>query len=270
MTDVKRAAHQAHQSDTVDVAIRIGMIAYGVVHLMIGWLALQVAFGEKAKQASSSGAMHALASQPFGAVLVWGVAIGMFLLVLWRGLEAWQSFQTEDGADRAKTMVSQIGKGILYATLAFSAAKTAVGESSKKGGGTDSFTAQLLSVTAGQLLVGAVGLGVLVYGGYYVYQGWTDKFLEKLDGKGSSGHSGTAFRWIGKAGYFGKGIAVGMIGALFIYAAATHDAKKSAGLDQALQEIADQPFGQVLLAVIAVGIGCYGIFAFARARHLSR
>lgn len=269
MTDVKRAAHQAHHSDTVDVAVRIGMIAYGVVHLMIGWLALQIAFGEKASQASSSGAMHALANQPFGAALVWGVAVGMFLLVLWRALEAWQSFQTEDGADRAKTIVSQIGKGILYGVLAVSATKTALGDSSK-GSGTDSFTSQLMSVTAGQLLVGAVGLGVLVYGGYYLYQGWTEKFLEKLDGKGSSGHSGTAFQWIGKAGFFGKGIAVGMIGALFIYAAVTHDAKKSAGLDQALQKIADQPFGQALLALIAVGIGCYGIFAFARARHLSR
>ncbi len=270
MTDVKRAAHQAHQSDTVDVAVRIGMVAYGLVHLLIGWLALQIAFGEKAKQASSTGAMHTLASQPFGAVLVWGVAIGMFLLVLWRALEAWQSFHTEDGADRAKAMVSQIGKGVLYATLAFSAAKTAVGESSKKGSGTDGFTAQLMSVTAGQLLVGAVGLGVIGYGGYYLYMGWSGKFLEKLDGEGRSGNSGTAYQWIGRVGFVAKGLAIGMIGALFVYAAVTHDAKKSAGLDQALQEIADQPFGQVLLAVIAVGIGCYGVFAFARARHLSR
>lgn len=266
---MKRAARQASSSDAVDLAVRIGLVAYGVVHLMLGWLALQVAFGEKSKQASSTGAMHALANQPFGAVLVWGVTVGMFLLVLWRGLEAFQAYRDEDGADRAKTMTSQIGKGILYAVLAFSAAKTALGDSSK-GSGTDSFTSQLMSVTAGQFLVGAVGLAVIGYGGYYVYQGWTKKFLEKLDGKGQSGNSGTTYEWIGRVGFVAKGLAIGMIGLLFLYAAVTHDAKKSAGLDQALQEIADQPFGQVLLAVIAVGIGCYGLFAFARARHLSR
>ena len=31
-----------------------------------------------------------------------------------------------------------------------------------------------------------------------------------------------------------------------------------------------QPFGPVLLGLIAIGIGCYGLFCFARARHLSR
>jgi len=269
MTDVKRAAGKTHQSDSLDIIVRIGLVAYGVVHLMVGWLALQVAFGEKSEQASSSGAMHALADQPFGAVLIWGVAIGMFLLVVWRALEAWQAFHTEDGSDRAKRMVSQLGKGVLYAVLAFSATKTALGDSSG-GSGTDSLTSQVMQMTAGPFLVGAVGLAVLGYGGWYVYQGWTEKYLEKLDGQGTSGDTGKAFKALGKAGYIAKGGAIGLIGGLFVYAAATHDAQKSGGLDQALQEIAKQPFGQGLLTLVALGIGCYGLFAFARARHLSR
>ncbi|MGN6783118.1 MAG: DUF1206 domain-containing protein [Marmoricola sp.] len=31
-----------------------------------------------------------------------------------------------------------------------------------------------------------------------------------------------------------------------------------------------QPFGPWLLALVALGIGCYGLFALVRARHLSR
>jgi len=60
------------------------------------------------------------------------------------------------------------------------------------------------------------------------------------------------------------------VGGLFLYAGFTHDPKKSGGLDQALHKVLEQPFGQLLLVAIGVGIGCYGLFCFARARHLSR
>ncbi len=270
MNDVKRAADRADNSDVLEHVIRGGLVAYGIIHILIGWLALQIAFGEKAKQASGTGALEYLAKQPLGGVLIWVVALGMVALVIWRLLEVWQSYRTDDGSDRVKEIVQQLFKGVLYAALAFSALQVATGQSGGGGGGTDSMTADLMKATAGQLLVGAVGLGVLAYGAYYVYQGWTEKFLEKLDGRPQSAEISKAYRWLGKAGFVAKGIAIGVIGGLFIYAAATHDPKKSAGLDQALQEIVQQPFGQVLLTLVAAGIACYGLFAFARARHLDR
>ena len=61
-----------------------------------------------------------------------------------------------------------------------------------------------------------------------------------------------------------------IVGSLFLYAALTHDPKKSGGLDQALQTVLEQPFGQALLTAIAIGIAAYGLFCFARAKHLSR
>jgi len=269
MTDVKSPADKAGKSDALDHVIRGGLVAYGVIHILIGWLAIQIAFGEKAREASGTGALEYLAKQPLGEVLIWVVAIGMVVLVMWRLLEAWDAFHTQDGADQVKGVVSQLGKGVIYAILAFSALKVAAGQSGG-GGGTDSMTADVMKVTGGQLLVGAVGLGVLAYGGWYVYQGWTEKFLEKLDGHPQSSNVSKTYRLLGKAGFVSKGIAIGVIGGLFLYAAATHDPKKSGGLDQALQEIVQQPFGQVILTVVGVGIACYGLFAFARARHFSR
>jgi hypothetical protein len=280
MGEIQQAAQRAHQSDALEVTIRIGLVAYGVVHVLIGWLAVQVAFGEQSAQASSTGAMHTLASQPLGAALVWVVAIGLVALVVWRGLEAWQVWRTEDGADRLKGMLGQGLKAVIYAVLAYTALKTAISDTTGGGGGggkgggggggsTDSLTAQLLAMPGGTFLVGAVGLGVIGYAGYYVWQGWTDKFLEKLDGVPQSKEVSTAYRILGKVGFIAKGVAIGVIGALFVYAAVTHDPDKSAGLDQALQEIAQQPFGQVLLVAVAIGIASYGVFCFARARHLS-
>ena len=269
MSNISRAAHQADNSDTLDLVIRVGLVAYGVIHLLIGWLALQIAFGEKAKNASGSGALEYLARQPLGGFMIWVVAIGMLALVVWRLLEAWQAWRTEDGSDRVKTMVSQLFKGVLYAVLAFSALQVAL-NSSGGGSSTEGLTAQLLKLPGGQLIVGAIGVGIIAYGGYYVYQGWSDKFLEKLDGRPQNPEVSKAYRWVGKAGHIGKGVAVVVIGALFTYAAITHNPNKSAGLDQALQEVAQAPFGQVLLTLVAIGIACYGVFAFARARHFDR
>lgn len=270
MTDVRRADQTGNNSDAVDHVIRGGLVAYGVIHILIGWLAIQLAFGEKAKQASGTGALEYLSNQPLGGVLIWLVAIGMVALVLWRLLEAWQAYRAEDGADRVEGVVSQLFKGVVYAVLAFSALQVALGQSGGGGGGTDSMTAELMKMTAGQLLVGAVGLGVLAYGAYYVYLGWTEKFLQKLDGHPQNTEVSKAYRLLGKAGFVAKGIAIGLIGGLLIYAAVTHDPKQSAGLDQALQEIVRQPFGQVLLTLVGAGIACYGLFAFARARHFDR
>jgi hypothetical protein len=270
MTTASRAASQAENSDALDLVIRVGLVAYGVVHLLIGWLALQIAFGEQAKQASGTGALEYLAKQPLGGVLIWVVAIGMIALVVWRLLEARREMRlADDGGDAAKGVAGQLLKAVLYAVLAWSALQVALNQS---GGGssTDSLTASVLQMTGGQLIVGAVGLAIIGYGAYYVFQGWTDKFLEKLDGGPKTPEVSKAYRWSGKAGYIAKGVAIVLIGGLVVYAAATHDAQKSAGLDQALQKVVQQPFGQVLLALVALGIACYGLFAFARARHLDR
>ena len=120
----------------------------------------------------------------------------------------------------------------------------------------------------GTLLVGGLGIGVLAYAGYYVWQGWSEKFLRSWTAGPATATSPRPTSYLGKAGFIAKGVAIGVIGGLMVFAAVTHDAKKSAGLDQALQEIAQQPFGQALLVAVALGIGCYGVFCLARARHM--
>jgi hypothetical protein len=266
--DVKETAEEVHDSDGFDKAIRAGFVVYGVIHLMLAWLALQVAFGHSSKAASSTGALQALAHQPLGGFLIWVIAIGMFVLALWRLLEAWVGHDYYDGGKKARKKAVSLLKAILYGYIGYSAITVATG--SQSGGGSQSTTAQLLNMTGGQLIVGAIGLAIIGYGGNLAHRGWSEKFLEHLDAEGKSGEAGKAYTWVGKIGHIAKGIALALVGGLFCYAALTHDAKKSGGLDQALQKVVQQPFGQVLLAAIAVGIACYGLFCFARARHLSR
>jgi hypothetical protein len=266
----EQAGRKAANSEWLDYAIRIGFVAYGVVHLLIAFLAFQLAFGKGGgKSASQKGALTELARQPFGHAMVWAVAIGMLLLVVWRGLDAIFGHNEKDGGDKLKGRAVSAGKGLLYAVIALSAFKTATGSQSK-GGGSQTMTAKVMGWPGGQLIVIVVGLAIVGYGGYMAWRGWTEKFKEHLDAEGKSGESGKAYILFGRIGYIGKGISIALVGALFVYAGATHSAKKSGGLDQALHKVLQQPFGQVLLFLIAVGIACYGLFCFARARHLSR
>ena len=58
---------------------------------------------------------------------------------------------------------------------------------------------------------------------------------------------------------------------LFLYAAFTHDAKKSGGLDVALHKVLEQPYGAPVLVVMALGFGVLrAVLLRAWARHLDR
>jgi len=271
MGRAEQKGREVERSDTLDHLVRAGMVAYGVVHLLIAFLAIQLALGERSGEASAQGAMQELASQPFGRAMVWAVAIGMVLLVLWRIIEAVFGHRDEEGGTRTRKRLVSAGKALVYGALAVTAIRVAVGSGGSGGSGSKTMTSRLMSAPGGQWLVVAVGLAVIAYAANLAYRGWTEKFAEHLETEGKLGTSGAAYLVLGKVGHIAKGIALAIVGGLFCYAGITHDASESSGgLDQALNKVLQQPFGQVLLIGIALGLGCYGLFCFARARHLDR
>jgi hypothetical protein len=264
-----QAGRKADDSAWMDRAVRVGLVSYGVVHLIIAWLALRLAFGDGGGKATGKGAFQQLAQSSAGLVSLYVAAAGFLALVVWQLLEAVWGHRDEDGGKRVFKRLTSAGKAVLYGTFGVSAFTTAIGSSSG-GGGTDGITARLMRLPGGPLIVAAVGLGILGVAGFLAYRGWTEKFRSKLEAEGQTGQDGRAYVLFGKVGYLSKGVALAIVGFLFLYAAATHDPEKSGGLDAALHELLQKPFGAVLLVVVAIGLGCYGLFCFAWARHLDR
>jgi hypothetical protein len=114
----------------------------------------------------------------------------------------------------------------------------------------------------GRFLVVLVGAGVVVVGGYHVYKGWRKKFLEDLED-----HPGQWATRAGRVGYIAKGVALAIVGFLFCAAGFHGNAKEATGLDGALRSLRDEPFGTVLLVVMAAGFAAYALYSFSRSRH---
>ncbi|MGI8949320.1 MAG: DUF1206 domain-containing protein [Ornithinimicrobium sp.] len=261
----EQKAEQVGDHPALEKAARAGYAMNGLLHLVIAGILVQIAIGSGGGQASSSGALSQISQAPFGQVLLWIGAVGYAGLALWQLLQGAVGPHEEGNsgwADRAK----ELGKGVTYAVLAFTTYKFATGGGSSGGGKTSDFTRTLMQAPAGQALVFAIGLGVLVVGCYHVYKGATKGFLDDLKGN-ESGDLGKAVIVAGMVGYIGKGIALGAIGVLFALAALTRDPEQATGMDGALKTLAGNTGGMAVLLAIAVGFLGYGLYSFARAKH---
>lgn len=265
-SDAKDGARQVKESESLTWLVRLGLIAYGVVHILIGWLAVQLAFGDSEGAPDKGGALHQLAETPVGKPLLWVLALGFLALVIWQLAEAAVGHEDDDGAKRLAKRALSVGKAVVFGLLGWSSAKIAAGSGSGGGSTEETWTARLMEQPAGQWLVALVGLAILGLGVGLAWYGLAEKFKEDLDG-GTSGHTGKAIVLLAKVGYVAKGIAFGVLGVLFVIAAVEHDPQKGGGLDDALKTMLDQPYGPVLVTTVGIGIAAYGVYCFARARH---
>ncbi len=263
----EQKAREVNDNPWFERGVRVGLVGYGIVHLLIGWLALQLAFGDRSGSPDQQGALQQIAQESYGDVLLWMIGIGLLFMAVWQVFEALWGHTSRDEPKRTIKRVGSAGKVVIYAVVGISSIKFAMEAQSGGKSSTDSMTADLMKQTAGQWLVAAVGIVIIVVGVMQVKRGVTKSFTKDLTGGATSGTSGTAVEKFGQVGYISKGIAIGVVGILFVWAAWDHDPKKAGGLDTALRKILDQPFGPVLLAAIALGIIAFGLYCFAWAKY---
>jgi len=246
-----------------ELAARAGYAVSGVLHILIGVLGLRLAFGSGGEDADQSGALSAIAGNPFGAVVLWFSVVALFALGAWQVAKAIHGgFGSDDTGERAKA----VGRAAVYIALGFAALSFARGGGSDASTQTADATAKLMEAPFGRILVGAVGLAIVGVGIYHVYKGWKKKFLEDLQ-RLPSGTAGPWVRRLGVLGYVAKGVALGIVGVLFVTAAVTADPSKSTGLDGALHTLRDQPAGVLMLVIVSLGFVAYGVYSFVRARY---
>jgi len=259
------AADDAPDSRGFVLAARAGYVAAGLLHVMIGVIALRVATGGSGS-ADQSGAVAALAGSPGGTVLLWACFLGCAALAVFLFSEIFFGATQRSDRDRLKHRVKMGGQAVVYGAIGAVFGTYALGGTSDSSGSTQSLSARLMAHPAGTVLLIAVGLGLVVAGAFFVHRGVTRSFRENLKSL-PPGTAGRAVMWLGTAGYAAKGVALAVLGVLVVVATVRSDPEQSSGLDGALKALQEQPFGAWILGAVALGLICYGVFMVVRARY---
>lgn len=253
-TNARTAARNAADSPWFERAARAGFVASGVLHLLLAWIVLRLAFGGGGS-ADQSGALATLGSQTGGAVMLWLAAVGLAALGLWHLVEA---LTEDDTKDRVKAAAV----GIVNLALAFSAARFATGSGQSSGQQNAGLSAALMQSGWGKAVLVVVALVLLGVGAYHVYKGVTKRFEKELTRR-----RGPVVTPAGVIGYTAKGLVLAGAGILVLVATFTSDPSKASGIDAAVKTLGAAPFGRILLVLAALGIAAYGVFSLIRSRH---
>ncbi len=249
---------------------RVGLTGRGVLYGVIGLLALQLALGNAA-DASQTGAIEWIGSQPFGKVLLVALTIGLFAMAAWRFLDALMGDPVEgsEPKDRARFAIS----GAIYLSFAIASLTATIrnwsGEGTQpstqpgSGQGQQKATSVVLDWPAGQWIVAIAGLVLIGYAAWKVKRHVIDeKFMERLD----VGQS-TWIEGFGRLGYLGRSIVWAIVGVFLVVAAVSYDPAEAKGISGALQSLTGSTWGRLLLGLVAVGLVAFGLFNLAEAKH---
>jgi hypothetical protein len=264
ITGVVGEAKRASESPVAQFLARAGLTARGVIYILIGWVAVLVALGQSSQEADQRGALELLAGKPYGLVSLWLLGVGFAAYALWRLSEA--AFGVTAEPPGAGPRLKSLGRAVLYAGFAYLTFDVISGSRHSQSRQQQDMTATAMGSTAGRWLVGIVGLAVVIAGLVVVSEGVRRKFMKYLRTWQMSPRTRRVIELLGMIGTIARGLVFTLAGVLVISAAVTHKASQSGGIDKALLTLRNQPLGEFLMLLAALGLAVFGIYGLCEAR----
>lgn len=257
---------QSATNSGLETLSRVGFAAKGAVYIVLGVLAVMAAAGAGGQVGGSKDALQKVASQPFGMFLLGALAIGLLCYAIYRLAAAATGKPFENDDKEVFKRIGAAASGIVHIGLAIAAAQILwSGQSS--GGGGETWVAKALTVTGGNILIGAIGIGVIIGGLQQAYKAYAEDFVERLK---TQQLSRTVKCWLVRLGRFGlaaRAVVFPMIGFGLLKVAMTNNPSEYQGLGASLSELSQQSYGNVLLAVVAAGLAAYGVYMLACSKY---
>jgi hypothetical protein len=246
---------------------RAGLIARGVVYGVVGVLALKLALGSGGEATSQQGALKTIAHEPLGKVLLIVLTVGLAGYAIWRVARAAVGHGAQE-QDSASDRVASLASGVAYAALCFAAVEILIGSGSSGGSSsTRKATAGVLGWPGGTLLVGIAGailIGVALYQGY---KALSRDFLDSSTTAEMTRAVKRGYTAVGVFGHLARMVVFGLIGFGLIKAAIGYNPHNAIGLDGALNQLAHDSYGSLLLGVVAAGLIGFALYSIADARY---
>ena len=255
---------RAGGSGALNMFARLGFVARGIAYIVIGAIAVMLAFGVAQHEPDTTGAIEAIATKPFGYLLLWILVIGFLGLAVWRFVQAAVKRLNFTEGHRVWAFVYGVGYAILFfSTLMFVVHGTKPAGSDVKA---RDYTAQVLSLDGGRVLVAFAGIVLVVLGVVMAVRGFGAEFTRQLRMGWMSRSTQDLVVRLGQAGYVARGVVVAGIGIAAVDAAVTYDAGRAKGVDGVLRSFAQTDFGPWLLILVALGLIAFGILSFFEAK----
>ncbi|MCM2677213.1 DUF1206 domain-containing protein [Alkalicoccobacillus plakortidis] len=248
---------------------RFGYMSQGFVYILIGVLAFMTAIGVGGDTEDTNGALQSLAGIPFGEVVLWLVAIGLIGYVVWMLIRAF--IDTGNFGHGIKGLLIRggfIGSALIYASLAFNAGKFATHAGGSGGSDEQTYSQLLLSQPFGQWMIGAVGAGIIGYAFFEAYKAIKELFMKEFKAGEMNKHELNIARTSGKIGLLARAFVFAVVGFFLIQTAISADADETEGIDGALFELSQQPFGQWILGIVALGLILFGVYGIIYGRYV--
>ncbi|MET7295755.1 DUF1206 domain-containing protein [Streptomyces griseoloalbus] len=264
----RAGARRAANGSMAEGAARAGLTARGVIYLLVGVLALRIAFGDGQRQADRGGALAELAGKPFGAVLLWALGLGLVGMALWRLSQALFGADGKDGRSARKRLAAG-ARCVFYAFVAWSVLAFAVNRNNGSGSSdrqSRDLTARALEVPAGQWLVGLAGVVIVGVGAWIGVRAALRKYHDKLKLGELTPRTRRLVDVTGVGGGVARGLVFAAAGVFAVRAAVDYEPGKAKGLDDTLRSFAGTPLGPWLLVCVSAGLVLFGVFSFALAR----
>lgn len=251
---------------------KAGLIAKGVVYCLTGILALLATFnmaGVTSDDAGKGGIFRAVHEQPFGKVLLGTIAIGLLCYSAWRFVMAIKD--TENKGSDAKGMARRIGylfSGVIYLSLCIIAARQVLQDKESSGGGKQQLAGEVINQPFGVWILGIAALVMFGIGMGQIHLALSGKYKKYVE---KAGHGSDDTRRMllrsGQVGYTARGLVWLVVGWLFLKAAWHSNASEAGDTSKAFQWLHSGVYGDIILAVVSLGLICYGVFMFLRARY---
>jgi hypothetical protein len=249
----------------VDGLGRIGLVGYGLVHLVVAWLALHVAFGVPDAPPDAVGAVGTIARTPGGVFALLVAVIGLFAFALWQLTAAAIGFKWVHGNERLRKRVGAVMKSIAVSALAGIVIDYLAGVGSARATSVQQLAGHVLELPAGRVLLGLVAVVLVGMACAMTYTGVRRTFMGDLDVRRLGPGVRQAIEVAGAAGHLARALALGVVGVLAGAAALFADPGRAGGLDAALRALGSTAAGAWLLAVVAAGFAAFGLFCVADA-----
>jgi hypothetical protein len=263
---VKRAA----SNPGLEFLERVGYVARGLLYVVMGSLALGLALGVGGKATDQSGSLATLAGGAFGKVLLVIFVVGLAAYSLWGFVRA--IFDPLNRGDQPAGVAERLGfawSGIAYAGLALFALELFVGAGrAATQDSTQMQISKLLAYPAGEWAVTAIGLVSIVVGLGQFYEAYTAKFKKDMKREQMTKAEEDFVNGLGRLGFVARGITFTLVG-WFVFQAGLHrDPTRVRGFSGAFTFLLSQPYGHLLLGVVALGFVALGLHSFAAARWM--